>query len=95
MSVPLFDSSYVFLIHNYVFREWIERLCSYVEKYNPDFWWTMPIEKLAGKKLLKDLNLDASEIERGHVNNIVIFSIQILLNCFFVTNRDYILKKNI
>ncbi|XP_046743314.1 isoleucine--tRNA ligase, mitochondrial [Diprion similis] len=46
-------------------RDWIERLCHLMGKYGLDCWWELPIEKLAGKKLLRELEVDASELERG------------------------------
>ncbi|XP_048504759.1 isoleucine--tRNA ligase, mitochondrial isoform X2 [Athalia rosae] len=46
-------------------REWIERLCYLMDKNGPDFWWELPIEKLAGKKLLQEFNVDVSDLEKG------------------------------
>ncbi|XP_012271517.1 isoleucine--tRNA ligase, mitochondrial isoform X2 [Orussus abietinus] len=47
-------------------KEWVERLCRLTEKHGSDLWWEMPFEKLVGRKLLEELRVDLSELERGN-----------------------------
>lgn len=49
------------------FREWIQRLSKLVQKHGSDFWWELPVEKLLGKKLIAELNLNSSDYEKGKV----------------------------
>lgn len=50
-----------------VFSEWIQRLSKLVEKYGADFWWELSVEKILGKKLRSELNLNATDFEKGKV----------------------------
>ncbi|XP_008551084.1 isoleucine--tRNA ligase, mitochondrial [Microplitis demolitor] len=47
-------------------KDIIERLCKLLEREGPDCWWTLPVEKLIGHKLLDKLNIDADKLERGN-----------------------------
>ncbi|OXU30324.1 hypothetical protein TSAR_014921 [Trichomalopsis sarcophagae] len=49
----------------FITKEWIERLCEVLEKYGPDCWWELPVEKLLGKRLCAELNLSGSEFRKG------------------------------
>ncbi|KAK0168859.1 hypothetical protein PV327_002624 [Microctonus hyperodae] len=46
-------------------RAFIERLCYLLERDGSDCWWNLSVEKLVGKKLLEELNLDANKLEKG------------------------------
>jgi len=40
-----------------------------MKRYGPDYWWELPIEKLIGRDLRQELNID--EWEKGNVCIIV------------------------
>ena len=42
-------------------------MCKLIDKNGSDFWWELPVEKLLGRKLISELNLDPSELEKGKV----------------------------
>lgn len=48
-------------------RDWIERVCKLVGQYGDDFWWELPIKKLLGKKMLAELNINDTDLEKGQV----------------------------
>jgi len=50
-------------------RKFVERLCKLMKRYGPDYWWELPIEKLIGRDLRQELNID--EWEKGNVCIIV------------------------
>ncbi|XP_058794765.1 isoleucine--tRNA ligase, mitochondrial [Phymastichus coffea] len=49
----------------FITKDWIDRICKLVEKYGDDFWWDLPVKKLIGKKLLAELNVSDTDLEKG------------------------------
>ncbi|XP_014235016.1 isoleucine--tRNA ligase, mitochondrial isoform X1 [Trichogramma pretiosum] len=50
----------------FISGKWIDRLEKLVNKYGNEFWWELPIEKLLGQKLIAELNVEPSSLEKGN-----------------------------
>lgn len=50
-------------------RKWVDRLCKLMERYGPDYWWELSIEKLIGRDLRQELN-NIDDLEKGTVRTI-------------------------
>jgi hypothetical protein len=57
----------IIISYFHCFREFMENFYKLIEKFGADCWWELPIEKLVGKKLLTDLNLSETALEKGKV----------------------------
>ncbi|KAL6442003.1 hypothetical protein ACFW04_002386 [Cataglyphis niger] len=49
----------------YTSRKWVDRLCKLMERYGPDYWWELSIEKLIGRDLRQELNNNIDDLEKG------------------------------
>lgn len=50
-----------------ILRKWVERLCKLTERYGPDYWWELSIEKLIGRELRQELTHNVDDLEKGTV----------------------------
>ncbi|KAM0724506.1 Isoleucine--tRNA ligase, mitochondrial [Formica fusca] len=48
----------------YTSRKWVDRLCKLMDRYGPDYWWELSIEKLIGRDLRQELN-NIDDLEKG------------------------------
>ncbi|XP_069680707.1 isoleucine--tRNA ligase, mitochondrial [Periplaneta americana] len=46
-------------------QSFINHLCDLMEEHGTDFWWTLPLERLAPQETLTELNVSLDEVEKG------------------------------
>ncbi|XP_003699827.3 isoleucyl-tRNA synthetase, mitochondrial [Megachile rotundata] len=49
----------------YTNKELVESLCHSIDQYGPDYWWKYSVEDLVGSDVLRGLNIDVDDVEKG------------------------------